>query len=69
MVPPTANRCHQLPPGISEKRADAMPTEQWKLQLLGASFAKLWPVDETPCFEDVLLTIDVKDRRPDSRRA
>jgi len=69
MVPPTANRCDQLSLGISEKRAEAMRTEQWKLQLLGASFAKLWPVDETPCFEDLLLTIDVEDHRPDSRRA
>lgn len=30
---------------------------------LGASFDRAWPVDETPCFGDLLRAIDEADRR------
>ena len=29
---------------------------------LGANFRRLWPVDETPCFEGLLDAIDRADR-------
>lgn len=32
------------------------------LHRLGPSFTRAWPVDETPCFGDLLLAIDEADR-------
>ena len=32
------------------------------LQVLGASFDRAWPVDDTPCFEGLLQAIDEADR-------
>lgn len=36
-------------------------TEQ-DLEALGPTFDRAWPVDETPCFGDLLLAIDEADR-------
>jgi hypothetical protein len=33
------------------------------LTLLGNSIARLWPVDETPCFTGLLKAIDQADRQ------
>ena len=33
-----------------------------EVQLLGHGFTRLWPVDETPCFTDLLRAIDDADR-------
>jgi hypothetical protein len=35
---------------------------QQDLDLLGPSFTRAWPVDETPCFEGLLLAIDEAER-------
>ena len=35
---------------------------QREVELLGHGFSRLWPVDETPCFEDLLQAIDEADR-------
>lgn len=32
------------------------------LNVLGPSFTRLWPVDETPCFDGLLQAIDEVDR-------
>jgi hypothetical protein len=32
------------------------------LRTLGPSFTRAWPVDETPCFGDLLRAIDEADR-------
>jgi len=32
------------------------------VQLLGPTFDKLWPVEETPCFSQLLQAIDEADR-------
>ena len=32
------------------------------VEALGSNFARLWPVDETPCFSQLLLAIDEADR-------
>ena len=41
------------------------------LGLLGASFDRLWPVEDTPCFAELLQAIDEADRelRRSSRTA
>jgi hypothetical protein len=36
-------------------------TEQ-DLNLLGHSFTRVWPVDDTPCFSQLLEAIDEADR-------
>lgn len=36
-------------------------TEQ-ELSLLGATFTRLWPVDQAPAFEELLEAIDEADR-------
>ena len=33
------------------------------IELLGDSFDRLWPVDETPCFTGLLQAIDEADRQ------
>jgi hypothetical protein len=35
---------------------------QREVELLGHGFSRLWPVDETPCFTDLLEAIDEADR-------
>jgi len=35
---------------------------QRDVDLLGNGFSRLWPVDETPCFTDLLQAIDEVDR-------
>ena len=35
---------------------------QREVELLGHGFSRLWPVDETPCFVDLLQAIDDADR-------
>lgn len=47
---------------------------QHDVELLGHGFSRLWPVDETPCFTDLLRAIDEADRelkhsRREDRRA
>ena len=34
---------------------------QQDVELLGHGFSRLWPVDETPCFSDLLQAIDEAD--------
>jgi hypothetical protein len=36
---------------------------QVDVNLLGISFERLWPVDETPCFGALLSAIDEADRQ------
>ena len=33
------------------------------VQLLGTSFDRIWPVDEAPCFPELLRAIDDADRK------
>ena len=35
---------------------------QHDIEVLGQGFSRLWPVDETPCFTDLLQSIDDADR-------
>lgn len=35
---------------------------QREVELLGHGFSRLWPVDESPCFGDLLQRIDEADR-------
>ena len=35
---------------------------QREVELLGHGFSRLWPVDETPCFTELLRAIDEADR-------
>lgn len=35
---------------------------QREVELLGHGFSRLWPVDDTPCFADLLRAIDEADR-------
>ena len=35
---------------------------QRDVEVLGHGFSRLWPVDETPCFTDLLQAIDDADR-------
>jgi hypothetical protein len=41
--------------------AVALVTSQ-ELQLLGEGFSRAWPVDEAPCFEELLRAIDEAER-------
>ena len=36
---------------------------QPELELLGPSFTRVYPVDETPCFAELLLAVDEADRK------
>ena len=42
---------------------------QRDLDLLGPAFARLWPIDETPCFNGLLVAIDEADRAIRSARS
>lgn len=35
---------------------------QREVDLLGQGFSRLWPVDETPCFTELLKAIDEAER-------
>ena len=34
-----------------------------EVQLLGPTFERLWPVEDTPCFSELLRAIDEADRQ------
>ena len=36
---------------------------QREVELLGHGFSRLWPVDETPCFTELVKAIDEAERR------
>ena len=36
------------------------------VRLLGPTFDRLWPVDEAPCFSQLLAAIDDADRKLDT---
>lgn len=36
---------------------------QRDLDILGAGFQRAFPIDESPCFEDLLTAIDVADNK------
>jgi hypothetical protein len=36
---------------------------QREVELLGHGFSRLWPVDETPCFTELIKAIDDADRQ------
>lgn len=36
---------------------------QREVEVLGHGFTRLWPVDETPCFSDLIRAIDEADRQ------
>ena len=40
---------------------------QREVELLGHGFCRLWPVDDTPCFQDLLQAIDDADRELSER--
>ncbi len=42
--------------------AVALLTEQ-DLDRLGATFTRLWPVENVPCFEDLLAAIDEAEKQ------
>jgi len=47
-------RCKMEAVGLHSRR---------ELDPLGRSLARLWPVDHSPCFDDLLLAIDNADQR------
>jgi hypothetical protein len=54
---------------LSEDRIIAVALlTQRDVELLGKSFTRLWPVDETPCFSGLLQAIDEADRELIRRR-
>jgi hypothetical protein len=36
---------------------------QREVELLGHGFSRLWPIDETPCFTELIKAIDDADRQ------
>ncbi|WP_222949793.1 hypothetical protein [Sphingomonas sediminicola] len=36
---------------------------QREVELLGQGFSRLWPVDETPCFTELIKAIDDADEQ------
>ena len=36
---------------------------QREVELLGDGFSRLWPVDDTPCFTELIDAIDEADRK------
>ena len=36
---------------------------QREVELLGSGFSRLWPVDDTPCFTELIDAIDEADRK------
>ena len=41
---------------------------QHDVRLLGDSFDRLWPVEEAPCFSELLRAIDEADREINQQR-
>ena len=41
---------------------------EFDLDRLGDSFTRLWPVDDVPCFEELIAAIDEADRHLQDRR-
>ena len=51
---------------MPEKRIVAIGLlTQREVELLGHGFSRLWPVDETPCFTELIKAIDEADREPE----
>ena len=51
---------------MPEKRIVAIGLlTQREVELLGHGFSRLWPVDETPCFTELIKAIDEADRELD----
>lgn len=42
---------------------------QHDVELLGHGFSRLWPVDKSPCFTELLQAIDDADRELSAHRA
>lgn len=40
---------------------------QREIDLLGYGFSRLWPVDDTPCFTDLVKAIDEADRELEAK--
>ena len=40
---------------------------QREIDLLGYGFSRLWPVDETPCFTELVQAIDEADRELEAK--
>ena len=40
---------------------------QREIDLLGYGFSRLWPVDETPCFTELVKAIDEADRELEAK--
>ena len=40
---------------------------QRDVDLLGSGFSRLWPVDETPCFTELVKAIDEADRELEAK--
>ena len=50
-------------PLLAEERIVAVGLlTQREVELLGHGFSRLWPVDETPCFTELIKAIDEADR-------
>lgn len=48
--------------GLAEDRIVAVGLlTQREVELLGNGFSRLWPVDQTPCFTDLIKAIDEAD--------
>lgn len=49
---------------MSEQRIVAVGLlTQREVELLGDGFSRLWPVDSTPCFTELIQAIDEADRK------
>ena len=49
---------------MAEKRIVAVGLlTQREVELLGHGFSRLWPVDSTPCFTELIKAIDEADRK------
>lgn len=49
--------------GVADERIVAVGLlTQREVELLGHGFSRLWPVDDTPCFADLLKAIDEAER-------
>jgi hypothetical protein len=49
---------------VAEERIVAVGLlTQREVELLGHGFSRLWPVDETPCFTELIKAIDEADEQ------
>ena len=52
-----------MEPALAEDRIVAIGLlTQSEVEMLGHGFSRLWPVDETPCFTELVKAIDKADR-------